>query len=75
MRKIILVLLLVFIYSNINSQNLLDIKPTGYVTDIEGVFTLDQKSDLENLLKSYEDSTSIQIFFVTSADFYFMYST
>lgn len=75
MRKIILVLLLVFIYSNINSQNLLDIKPTGYVTDIEGVFTLDQKSDLENLLKSYEDSTSIQIFLVTSADFDFMYST
>lgn len=53
MKKIILGLFLVFIYTNINSQNLLDIKPTGYVTDIEGVFTLDQKSDLENLLKSY----------------------
>lgn len=77
MKKLILFVFLgCLIYFNAISQNLMDIdKPDSYVMDLEGVFTPEEKNDLINLMKDYENKTSIQFCLATSSDFDFSYST
>jgi uncharacterized membrane protein YgcG len=77
MKKLILFVFLgCLTYFNAISQNLMDIdKPDSYVMDLEGAFTPEEKADLINLMKDYEDKTSIQFCLATSSDFDFSYST
>ncbi len=56
---------------SVKSQDLLNMKPTGYVNDYEKVFTSAQKDTLEKMLSDYEKKTSIEMCIVTSADFDF----
>jgi uncharacterized membrane protein YgcG len=58
-------------FLSVKSQDLLSLKPTGYVNDYEKVFTPAQKDTLEKMLSDYEKKTSIEICVVTSADFDF----
>lgn len=58
-------------FFSVKSQNLMDLKPTGYVNDYEKVFTSAQKDSLEKILSDYEKLTSIEICLVTSEDFDF----
>ena len=71
MKKLLLTLLCFLTFFTLKSQDLLNLKPTGYVNDYEKVFTPDQKDTLEKMLSDYEKKTSIEICVVTSADFDF----
>ena len=77
MKKVILLVFLgCLTYFNAISQNLMDIDiPDSYVMDLEGVFTHEEKVDLINIMKDYEDKTSIQFCLATSSDFDFLNST
>jgi len=73
MKKILLTLLFFLTFFSVKSQNLMNLKPTGYVNDYEKIFTPEQKDTLEKMLSDYEKLTSIEICLVTSADFEFDY--
>lgn len=77
MKKVILLVFLgCLTYFNAISQNLMDIDiPDSYVMDLEGVFTPEEKEDLINIMKDYDDKTSIQFCLATSSDFNFLNST
>lgn len=72
MKKLFL-LCLIFLSFVVKSQDLMNLKPTGYVNDYEKIFTSEQKADLEKICSDYEKKTSIEICLVTSADFDFSY--
>jgi len=71
MKKILFTMMFFLTFFSVKSQNLMDLKPTGYVNDYEKVFTSAQKDSLEKILSDYEKLTSIEICLVTSEDFDF----
>lgn len=55
--------------SLVHAQDIPDpMNPPSLVNDFSGIFSEEQKQDLENLLRAYHDSTSTQIFVVTVDD-------
>lgn len=64
------ILLLLFLYSVVTySQDIPDpMSPPRLVNDFAGVFTTDERDNLESMLLSYNDSTSTQIYVVTVGD-------
>lgn len=56
-----LLLTVVFTYA-------IDLKPTNYVNDFEDVFTPQEESSLNKMIKDYYDATSIEICVVSIAD-------
>ena len=72
MKKAFLILLSIFLFFGVKSQNLMNIEPSFYVNDYENIFTSEQKDSLENILSEYEKKTSIEICVATSEDFDFV---
>ena len=71
MKRLFLSLVLFVAFFSVKSQDLFNLKPTGYVNDYEKVFTPEQDSTLEKFLSNYEKLTSIEICVATSSDFDF----
>lgn len=69
MKKLALFLILFVTFSTVKSQDLMDLRPTGYVNDYQNLFTKEQKDTLEKIMSDYEKKTSIEFCLVTSADF------
>ena len=74
MKKLILMIVFLLTFFTVKSQDLMNLKPTGYVNDYENVFTTEEKTDLEKILSDYEKKTSIEICLATTADFDDSYS-
>ena len=74
MKKLFLFLMFLVTFFILKSQDLMNLKPTGFVNDYENIFSSDQKSDLEKILSDYEKKTSIEFCLVTTSDFDFSYS-
>jgi len=64
-----MLVLFFMIFLNLKSQDLLNLKPVGFVNDFENIFTPDQKTYLEQLLSDYEKKTSIEFCLVTLAEY------
>jgi len=70
MKKVLMFVVLFVTFLSVKSQDLMNIKPTGYVNDYENIFTPEQKADLEHILSDYEKKTSIEFFIVTYSDYF-----
>jgi len=69
--KLLSVILTLFITiaATLRAQDIPDpMSPPRLVNDFAGVFSENQKADLENLLRLYNDTTSTQIYVVTISD-------
>lgn len=75
MKRILVLCMLLVTFFTLKSQDLMNLKPTGYVNDYENIFTPDQKADLEKICSDYDKKTSIEICVVTSANFNLDYDT
>ena len=74
MKKLITFLFLILaLYSS--SQDVLNMKPTGFVNDYEDLFTDIQEAYLDSIISDYEKKTSIEFAIVTIADFDFNFDT
>ena len=75
MKKLLVLCMFLVTFFTVKSQDLMNLKPTGYVNDYENIFTPEQKADLEKICSDYEKLTTIEICLVTSADFNLDYDT
>ena len=69
MKKLLLSLLLFVTFFNVKSQDLMNLKPTGFVNDYEQIFSTDEKNKLEKMLSDYAKTTTAEICIVTSDSF------
>jgi len=69
MKRLLLSILFFVTFFNVKSQDLMNLRPTGFVNDYEQIFSVDQKQELENLLSNYAKTTTAEICVVTSEDF------
>jgi uncharacterized membrane protein YgcG len=65
MKKIIIAFVFLLTVLTAKSENLLEMKPTGYVNDFQKLFTPEQKDTLERILSEYDKKTSIEFCIVT----------
>jgi len=64
-----ILMLLLFAVQSVNGQGIPDpMSPRRLVNDFAQVFTTSQESDLEQILRTYNDTTSTQIYVVTVSD-------
>ena len=69
MKRLLLSILFFVAFFNVKSQDLMNLRPTGFVNDYEQLFSVDQKDELENILSNYAKTTTAEICVVTSEDF------
>ena len=69
MKRLLLTFLLFVTFFSVKSQDLMNLRPTGFVNDYEQIFSVDQKDELENMLFNYAKTTTAEICVVTSEDF------
>jgi len=69
MKRLLLFILFFVTFLNVKSQDLINLRPTGFVNDYEQVFSIDQRQELEKILSDYAKTTTAEICVVTSEDF------
>jgi len=70
MKRLLLSIFLLFVtFFNVKSQDLMNLRPTGFVNDYEQIFSVDQKQELEIILSDYAKTTTAEICIVSSEDF------
>jgi len=71
MKKLAILLITLFTFINVNSQDLFKLVPTGYINDYENIFTPEQKNNLDSIISNYEKKTSIEFCVITTNEFDF----